>query len=148
MIREGMRVVGRLLRKDAKKASLVLSVDLIGQGVSVEVDAADVKTGTLGTVQSPVPEGEASIVVFDGRKTPMLVLNASLEVVQSKTLGADSTPGFPAGARVRVGRFDAKRPHEDLAEELHQRRAGPSRRDRRSQSRRRGLLGRGVDLCR
>ena len=53
MIREGMMVevahgplrgvVGRLLRKDAKKASLVLSVDLIGQGVSVEVDAADVK---------------------------------------------------------------------------------------------------------
>jgi transcriptional antiterminator NusG len=53
MIREGMMVevahgplrgvIGRLLRKDAKKASLVLSVDLIGQGVSVEVDAADVK---------------------------------------------------------------------------------------------------------
>jgi transcription antitermination factor NusG len=53
MIREGMRVevvhgplrgvIGRLLRKDAKRASLVLSVDLIGQGVSVEVDAADVK---------------------------------------------------------------------------------------------------------
>jgi transcriptional antiterminator NusG len=36
-------VVGRLLRKDAKRASLVLSVDLIGQSVSVEVDAADVK---------------------------------------------------------------------------------------------------------
>jgi transcription antitermination factor NusG len=53
MIREGMMaevvhgplrgVIGRLLRKDAKRASLVLSVDLIGQGVSVEVDAADVK---------------------------------------------------------------------------------------------------------
>jgi transcriptional antiterminator NusG len=53
MIREGMMVevahgplrgvIGRLVRKDAKKASLVLSVDLIGQGVSVEVDAADVK---------------------------------------------------------------------------------------------------------
>jgi transcriptional antiterminator NusG len=53
MIREGMMVEvvhgplrgvkGRLVRKDAKKASLVLSVDLIGQGVSVEVDAADVK---------------------------------------------------------------------------------------------------------
>ena len=36
-------VVGRLMRKDAKRASLVLSVDLIGQAVSVEVDAADVK---------------------------------------------------------------------------------------------------------
>ena len=36
-------VVGRLLRKDAPKARLVLSVDLIGQAVSVEVDAADVK---------------------------------------------------------------------------------------------------------
>ena len=36
-------VVGRLLRKDAPKARLVLSVDLIGQAVWVEVDAADVK---------------------------------------------------------------------------------------------------------
>jgi transcription antitermination factor NusG len=36
-------VVGRLMRKDAVKARLVLSVDLIGQAVSVEVDAADVK---------------------------------------------------------------------------------------------------------
>jgi transcriptional antiterminator NusG len=53
LIREGMMVevvhgplrgvVGRLLRKDVRKASLVLSVDLIGQAVSVEVDAADVK---------------------------------------------------------------------------------------------------------
>ena len=36
-------VVGRLMRKDAQHARLVLSVDLIGQAVSVEVDAADVK---------------------------------------------------------------------------------------------------------
>jgi transcription antitermination factor NusG len=36
-------VVGRLLRKDAARARLVLSVDLIGQAVSVEVDAADVR---------------------------------------------------------------------------------------------------------
>jgi transcriptional antiterminator NusG len=53
MIHEGMMVsvvhgplkgvVGRLVRKDAAKARLVLSVDLIGQAVSVEVDAADVK---------------------------------------------------------------------------------------------------------
>ncbi|HEV3140531.1 MAG TPA: UpxY family transcription antiterminator [Vicinamibacterales bacterium] len=53
MIREGMMVdvvhgplrgvVGRLMRKDAHRARLVLSVDLIGQAVSVEVDAADVK---------------------------------------------------------------------------------------------------------
>ena len=53
MIREGMMVevvhgplkgvVGRLMRKDAPKARLILSVDLIGQAVSVEVDAADVK---------------------------------------------------------------------------------------------------------
>jgi transcriptional antiterminator NusG len=35
-------VIGRLLRKGAH-ARLVLSVDLIGQAVSVEVDAADVK---------------------------------------------------------------------------------------------------------
>jgi transcription antitermination factor NusG len=52
MIREGMMVevthgplrgvVGRLVRKN-EKARLVLSVDLIGQGVSVEVDAADVR---------------------------------------------------------------------------------------------------------
>ena len=37
-------VVGRLLRKDANRAQLVLSVDLIGQAVSVVVEAADVKT--------------------------------------------------------------------------------------------------------
>jgi transcription antitermination factor NusG len=53
MIHEGMMVevvhgpmrgvVGRLVRKDAPKARLVLSVNLIGQAVSVEVDAADVK---------------------------------------------------------------------------------------------------------
>ena len=36
-------VVGRLVRKDPQKARLILSVDLIGQAVSVEVDAADVK---------------------------------------------------------------------------------------------------------
>lgn len=52
LIREGMMVevvhgplrgvVGRLVRKGSK-ARLVLSVDLIGQAVSVEVDAADVK---------------------------------------------------------------------------------------------------------
>jgi transcription antitermination factor NusG len=35
-------VVGRLVRKGAN-ARLVLSVDLIGQGVSVQVDAADVR---------------------------------------------------------------------------------------------------------
>jgi transcriptional antiterminator NusG len=53
MIHEGMMVavvhgplsgvVGRLVRKDTQKARLVLSVDMIGQAVSVEVDAADVK---------------------------------------------------------------------------------------------------------
>jgi transcriptional antiterminator NusG len=53
MIHEGMMVsvvhgplkgvVGRLMRKEAAKARLVLSVNLIGQAVSVEVDAADVK---------------------------------------------------------------------------------------------------------
>ena len=52
MLREGMMVevvhgplrsvIGRLIRKN-DKARLVLSVELIGQGVSVEVDAADVK---------------------------------------------------------------------------------------------------------
>jgi transcription antitermination factor NusG len=52
MIREGTMVevihgpltgvVGRLVRKN-EKARLVLSVDLIGQAVSVEVDAADVR---------------------------------------------------------------------------------------------------------
>jgi transcription antitermination factor NusG len=36
-------IIGRLLRKDPSKARLVLSVDLIGQAVTVEVDAADVK---------------------------------------------------------------------------------------------------------
>ena len=53
MIREGMMVevvhgplksvVGRLVRK-GPHARLVLSVELINQGVSVEVDAADVKS--------------------------------------------------------------------------------------------------------
>ena len=52
LIREGMSVevthgplrgvIGRLVRKGAH-ARLILAVDLIGQGVSVEVDAADVK---------------------------------------------------------------------------------------------------------
>ena len=52
LLREGMKaevthgplrgVVGRLIRKGAH-ARLVLSVDLIGQAVSVEVDAADVR---------------------------------------------------------------------------------------------------------
>ena len=52
LIREGMMVevthgplkgvIGRLVRKGAH-ARLVLSVDLIGQAVSVEVDAADVR---------------------------------------------------------------------------------------------------------
>jgi transcription termination/antitermination protein NusG len=52
LIKEGMMaevksgplkgVVGRLIRKGAR-ARLILSVDLIGQAVSVEVDAADVK---------------------------------------------------------------------------------------------------------
>jgi transcription termination/antitermination protein NusG len=52
LIREGMMVevmhgaltgvIGRLVRKGSH-ARLVLSVDLIGQAVSVEVDAADVK---------------------------------------------------------------------------------------------------------
>lgn len=36
-------VVGRLMRKDAHRARLVLAVDLIGKAVSVEIDAADVK---------------------------------------------------------------------------------------------------------
>ena len=36
-------VIGRLVRKESLKARLILSVDLIGQAVSVEVDAADVK---------------------------------------------------------------------------------------------------------
>ena len=36
-------VIGRLVRKDTQRARLILSVDLIGQAVSVEVDAADVK---------------------------------------------------------------------------------------------------------
>ena len=36
-------VVGRLVRKDVQRARLVLSVDLIGQAVSVEVDASDVR---------------------------------------------------------------------------------------------------------
>ena len=53
MIREGMMVevvhgplrgvIGRLMRKDSPRARLVLSVDLIGQGVTVEVDAGDLK---------------------------------------------------------------------------------------------------------
>jgi transcription antitermination factor NusG len=37
-------MVGRLLRKDAARARLVLSVDLIRQSVSVHVDMADVRS--------------------------------------------------------------------------------------------------------
>jgi transcription antitermination factor NusG len=36
-------VVGRLVSKDAARSRLVLSVDLIGQALSVDVDAADVR---------------------------------------------------------------------------------------------------------
>lgn len=36
-------VVGRLVRKDPQRARLVLSVDLIGQAVSVQVDVSDVR---------------------------------------------------------------------------------------------------------
>jgi len=36
-------VVGRLLSKNSKSATVVLSVDLIGQAVRVEVDAADIE---------------------------------------------------------------------------------------------------------
>ena len=36
-------VVGRLTRKNVSRARLVLSVDLIEQAISVEIDAADVK---------------------------------------------------------------------------------------------------------
>ena len=53
LVREGMMVevahgplrgvIGRLMRKDPQRARLVLSVDLIGQAVSVEVDAGDVQ---------------------------------------------------------------------------------------------------------
>lgn len=53
LIKEGMMVavvhgplkgvIGRLMRKDSHRARLVLSVDLIGQAVSVEVDVSDVK---------------------------------------------------------------------------------------------------------
>lgn len=53
MLHEGMMVevvhgplkgvVGRLVRKDEARTRLVLSVDLIGQAVSVEVDVADVR---------------------------------------------------------------------------------------------------------
>jgi transcription antitermination factor NusG len=53
LIKEGMMVevshgplrgvVGRLLRKEHARSRLVLAVDLIGQAVSVDVDAADVK---------------------------------------------------------------------------------------------------------
>jgi transcription termination/antitermination protein NusG len=35
-------VIGRLLRKQVNRVSLVLAVDAIGQGVKIEVDAADV----------------------------------------------------------------------------------------------------------
>lgn len=37
-----MGVVGRLLRKDPRRATVILNVDLIGQAVRVEVDASNV----------------------------------------------------------------------------------------------------------
>jgi transcription termination/antitermination protein NusG len=53
LIREGMLaeviggplrgIIGRLVRKDAERARIVLSVDLIGQALTVEVAAAEVK---------------------------------------------------------------------------------------------------------
>jgi transcriptional antiterminator NusG len=36
-------VVGHLLRKELKRATVVLSVDLIGRGVRLELDAADIR---------------------------------------------------------------------------------------------------------
>jgi transcriptional antiterminator NusG len=36
-------VVGRLVRKDCDRATVVLSVDLIGQGVRLELDASDIR---------------------------------------------------------------------------------------------------------
>ena len=36
-------VIGRLVSKDAQRSRLILSVDLIGQALSVDVDAADVR---------------------------------------------------------------------------------------------------------
>jgi transcriptional antiterminator NusG len=53
LIREGMMaeviagplrgIIGRLLRKDAERARILLSVDLIGQALTVEVAAGDVR---------------------------------------------------------------------------------------------------------
>lgn len=53
LVKEGQRVAvvsgplsgvfGQLVRKDHARARLILSVDLIGQAVSVDVDAADVR---------------------------------------------------------------------------------------------------------
>lgn len=49
-------VVGRLLTKSTRSATVVLSVDLIGQAVRVEVDAADIEPRTSG-VPASVPAG-------------------------------------------------------------------------------------------
>jgi hypothetical protein len=35
-------LVGRLLRKDLRRATVLLSVDLIQQGIHIEVDAIDI----------------------------------------------------------------------------------------------------------
>ena len=53
-------VVGRLMRKDAPKARLVLSVDLIGQAVSVEVDAADVQAVLTSKSRKSAPSTSPS----------------------------------------------------------------------------------------
>ena len=50
------------------------------------------------------------------------------------------------GLRVRLRRFDAGSAGEDISQELYQRRAGASRRNRRSQGGRRRRLGRRADL--
>ena len=66
-------VVGRLMRKDAPSARLVLSVDLIGQAVSVEVDAADVKPYSRIARKTPAPSSETLVCPeadFGLRQTP------------------------------------------------------------------------------
>ena len=60
-------VVGRLVRKGAH-ARLVLSVDLIGQAVSVEVDAADVKAVLISEAQGSDEDRQNRMRVRSSRR--------------------------------------------------------------------------------
>jgi len=79
-------VVGRLVRKDAPKARLVLSVNLIGQAVSVEVAARAPRDPQLQTVQTRLDQIKkemiGSVVERDRQKQAMEDLQTKSKLYQ------------------------------------------------------------------